>query len=181
MQMSGKQARGARQQAVAAPPPVARKGARRSASRRAPVLAGGAGLVIAAVLVGIALGVGGNSSSSSSRTTPAIGSLNNALPFAEPVQRELKGLPQHGLVLGSPNAPLTMVQYVDLQCPACRAYETSVQPSIVQEFVRTGKLKIEARPIAFIGPDSIPARKAMIAASKQNRAFNFAQITYANQ
>jgi protein-disulfide isomerase len=47
--------------------------------------------------------------------------------------------------------------------------------------VRTGKLKIEARPIAFIGPDSIPARQAMIAASEQNRAFNFAQITYANQ
>mgnify|MGYP003297780061 CR=1 FL=1 len=44
-----------------------------------------------------------------------------------------------------------------------------------------GTGKIEARPIAFIGPDSIPARQAMIAASKQNRAFNFAQITYANQ
>jgi protein-disulfide isomerase len=74
-----------------------------------------------------------------------------------------------------------MVQYIDLQCPGCRAYETAVQPSIVQEFVRTGKLKIEARPIAFIGPDSIPARKAMIAASQQNRGFNFAQVTYANQ
>jgi protein-disulfide isomerase len=183
MQMSGKQARRARQQAVAAPPPVARKGAgaRRSASPKVLVIAAVAGLVIAAVIVGIALAVGGNSSSSSSSTTPAIGSLKNALPFAETVQREFKGIPQHGLVLGSPKAPLTMVQYIDLQCPACRAYETSVQPSIVQEFVRTGKLKIEARPIAFIGPDSIPARKAMIAASNQNRAFNFAQITYANQ
>jgi protein-disulfide isomerase len=181
MQMSGKQARRQRQQAVAAPPPVGRKGARRSASPKVLVIAAVAGLVIAAVIVGIALAVGGNSSSSSASTTPAIGSLKNALPFAETVQREFKGIPQHGLVLGSPKAPLTMVQYIDLQCPACRAYETSVQPSIVQEFVRTGKLKIEARPIAFIGPDSIPARKAMIAASKQNRAFNFAQITYANQ
>jgi protein-disulfide isomerase len=74
-----------------------------------------------------------------------------------------------------------MVEYIDLQCPGCRAFETSVAPSIVSEFVRAGKLKIEARPIAFIGPDSIPARQAMIAASQQNRAFNFAQITYANQ
>jgi protein-disulfide isomerase len=178
--MSGKQARRRRQQAVAAPPPVGRKGARRSASPKVLVITAVAGLVIAAVIVGIALAVGGNSSSSSS-TTPAIGSLKNALPFAKTVQREFKGIPQHRLVLGSPKARLTMVQYIDLQCPACRAYETSVQPSIIQEFVRTGKLKIEARPIAFIGPDSIPARKAMIAASKQNRAFNFAQITYANQ
>ena len=64
-----------------------------------------------------------------------------------------------------------MIEYIDLQCPGCRAFETGVLPSIVPEFVRTGKLKIEARPIAFIGPDSIPARKAMIAASEQNRAF----------
>src|SRR5262245_10213160 len=131
--MSGKQARRRRQQAVAAPPPVSRKGARRSASPKVLVIAAVAGLVIAAVIVGIALAVGGNSSSSSSSTTPAIGSLNNALPFAETVQRELKGIPQHGLVLGSPNAPLTMVQYVDLQCPACRAYETSVGEGIVVE------------------------------------------------
>jgi protein-disulfide isomerase len=137
-------------------------------------------LVIAGVIVGIALAVGGKSPSSSS-TTPAIGSLKNALPFSDVVQREFKGIPQHGLVLGSPKAPVTMVEYIDLQCPACRAFETEVLPSIVPEFVRSGKLKIEARPIAFIGPDSIPARKAMIAASEQNRAFNFAQVTYANQ
>jgi protein-disulfide isomerase len=138
------------------------------------------GLVIIGAVVGIALAVPGNGSSSAA-TIPTVGSLTNALPNAAAVQREFGGLPQNGLVLGSPKAPLTMVEYIDLKCPGCRADETSVQPSIVQEFVRTGKLKIEARPIAFIGPDSIPARKAMIAASQQNRAFNFAQLTYANQ
>jgi protein-disulfide isomerase len=177
--MSGKQARRRRQQA-AAPPPVARKGARRRASPKVLVIAALSGLVIIGAVVGIALAVGGNGSSSAA-TIPTVGSLTNALPNAAAVQREFAGIPQNGLVLGSPKAPLTMVQYIDLQCPGCRAYETAVQPSIVQEFVRRGKLKIEARPIAFIGPDSIPARKAMIAASKQNRAFNFAQITYANQ
>jgi protein-disulfide isomerase len=175
--MSGKQARRRRQQ-VAAPPPVARKGAR--ASPKVLLLAALAGLVLVGAVVGISLAVGGNSSSSAA-TIPAVGSLTNALPNAAAVQREFAGIPQNELVLGSAKAPLTMVQYIDLQCPGCRAFETSVAPSIVSEFVRAGKLKIEARPIAFIGPDSIPARQAMIAASKQNRAFNFAQITYANQ
>jgi protein-disulfide isomerase len=175
--MSGKQARRRRQQ-VAAPPPVARKGAR--ASPKVLLLAALAGLVLVGAVVGISLAVGGNSSSSAA-TIPAVGSLTNALPNAAAVQREFAGIPQNGLVLGSAKAPLTMVEYIDLQCPGCRAFETSVAPSIVSEFVRAGKLKIEARPIAFIGPDSIPARQAMIAASKQNRAFNFAQITYANQ
>jgi protein-disulfide isomerase len=177
--MSGKQARRRRQQ-VAAPPPVARKGARRRASPKVLVIAALGGLVILGAVVGIALAVGGNSSSSAG-TIPTVGSLTNALPEAAVVQREFAGIPQNGLVLGSPKAPLTMVEYVDLQCPGCRAFETSVLPSIVPEFVRTGKLKIEARPIAFIGPDSIPARQAMIAASEQNRAFNFAQVIYANQ
>jgi protein-disulfide isomerase len=175
--MSGKQARRRRQQ-VAAPPPVARKGAR--ASPKVLLLAALAGLVLVGAVVGISLAVGGNSSSSAA-TIPAVGSLTNALPNAAAVQREFAGIPQNGLVLGSAKAPLTMVEYIDLQCPGCRAFETSVAPSIVSEFVRAGKLKIEARPIAFIGPDSIPARQAMIAASQQNRAFNFAQITYANQ
>jgi hypothetical protein len=49
-------------------------------------------------------------------------------------------------------------------------------PTIVLELVRTGKLKIEARPIAFIGPDSLPARYEAIAAGSQNRMFNFMQV-----
>ena len=179
MPMSGKQAR-RRRQRVAAPPPVARNGARRRASPKVLVISAVAGLVIVVAAVGIALAVGGNSSSSAG-TIPTRGSLTNALPEAAVVQREFAGIRQNGLVLGSPKAPLTMIEYIDLQCPGCRAFETSVLPSIVPEFVRTGRLKIEARPIAFIGPDSIPARQAMIAASAQNRAFNFAQITYANQ
>ena len=165
---------------MAAPPPVARKGARRRASPKVLAAAAVAGLVIIAAAVGIALAFGGNSSSSAG-TIPTRGSLTNALPNADVVQREFAGIPQQGLVLGSPKAPVTMIEYIDLQCPGCRAFETGVLPSIVPEFVRTGKLKIEARPIAFIGPDSIPARKAMIAASEQNRAFNFAQVIYANQ
>ena len=177
--MSGKQARRRRQQ-VAAPPPVARKGARRRASPKVLLLATLAGLVLVGAVGGIALAVGGNGSSSAA-TIPTVGSLTNALPNAAAVQREFAGIPQNGLVLGSAKAPLTMVEYIDLQCPSCRAFETSVAPSIVSEFVRAGKLKIEARPIAFIGPDSISARQAMIAASEQNRAFNFAQITYADQ
>ena len=153
--MSGKQARRRRQKA-AAPPPVARKGERRSASPKVLVIAAVVVLVVAGAAVGIALAVGGGSSSASG-TVPTRGSLTNAMPDADAVRREFAGIPQHGLVLGSPKAPLTMIEYVDLQCPGCRAFETEVLPSIVPEFVRTGKLKIEARPIWIIGPDSLPA------------------------
>src|SRR5258707_12740529 len=138
--MSGKQARRRRQQ-VAAPAPVARKGARRRASPKVLVIAFLAGLVIVGAVVGIALAVGGNSSSSAA-TIPTVGSLTNALPNAAAVQREFAGIPQNGLVLRSSKAPLTMVEYIDLPRPGFRAFETSVAPRIVADFVRARKLTI---------------------------------------
>jgi protein-disulfide isomerase len=74
-----------------------------------------------------------------------------------------------------------MVEYVDLQCPVCRAFETEVMPTIIDRYVRTGKVKVEARTIAFIGPDSDRGRRGAIAASRQNRLFDFEQLLYANQ
>jgi protein-disulfide isomerase len=42
-------------------------------------------------------------------------------------------------------------------------------------------MKVEARPVAFIGPDSVPARNAALAAATQNRMYNFMQVVYFNQ
>jgi protein-disulfide isomerase len=84
-------------------------------------------------------------------------------------------------VLGKASAPVTMVEYIDLQCPVCRAFETETMPTIIDRYVRTGKVKVEARTIAFIGADSDRGRRAAIAASRQNRLFDFEQLLYANQ
>jgi protein-disulfide isomerase len=97
------------------------------------------------------------------------------------VQKLLLGIPQQANVLGSQSAPVTLVEYIDLQCPYCQQFETQAMPSLIGSYVRTGKVKIEARPIAFIGPDSQRGRLAAIAAGAQNKLFNFAQILYLNQ
>ncbi len=179
--MSGKRARRERREA-AAPPPIQRKGERRRASTRVLVIAAIVGLALAAAAVGGALAFGGKSHSSKA-TTPTVGSATaaTALPFAADAAREFAGIPQHGLSLGSPKAPVTLVEYIDLQCPFCREFEATVMPTIVRRYVRTGKVRIEARPIAIIGPDSLPARNAAIAAAVQNRAFPFMQVVYFNQ
>jgi protein-disulfide isomerase len=142
------------------------------------LIAAAAVVVLAAIAVtlGVAL-----SSGSSQAVVPARGSLTNALPGAADVQKLLKGIPQHGNVLGSQSAPVTLVEYVDLQCPYCQQFETQAMPSLIASYVRTGKVKIEARPIAFIGTDSQRGRLAAIAAGQQNKLFNFAQILYVNQ
>jgi protein-disulfide isomerase len=174
--------RKSRQQRRATPPPVRSKGMPRSrqASPRAIAIAGG---VAAVAVLGIVLAVvlTGGKGSDSVGTLPTTGSLANALPGAGDVHALLDGIPQSGLTLGSSAAPATLVEYVDLQCPYCRTFETEVMPELVRRYVRDGRLKVEARPLAFIGADSVRGRNALLAAARQDAAFDFAQILYDNQ
>jgi protein-disulfide isomerase len=170
---SGKQARRQRQAQVARPP-VRSTGGGRQASTKV-LLYAAAGIAGIAVAIGLVFAFSGGGSSSANPTTVS------ALPDAAASTALFKGIPQRGNVLGKPSAPVTMVEYIDLQCPICRAFETEVMPPIVERYVRTGKLKVVARPIAFIGPDSLRGRDATIAAGHQNRLFDFAQLLYANQ
>ena len=166
---SGKQARRQRQQA--ARPPVRSTEGRRASP--AVLIAAVAGiLILAAVIVGALTLTGGSDSTSTTGTT---------LSGASDVEKQFAGIPQSGDVLGKASAPATLVEYIDLQCPVCRQFETEVMPTIIDRYVRTGKLKVIARPVVIIGPDSETGRNGMIAAMKQNRGFNFAQILYFNQ
>jgi protein-disulfide isomerase len=141
-----------------------------------------AGALIVLVIVGVVLGVvfsGGKSTNVSA--LPTNGSVSEGLPGAADVNSMFKGIPQAGLVLGSPKAKVTLTEYIDLQCPYCQQFETTVMPDILTSYVKTGKIKVEARPLAFIGPDSVRGRNAMIAAGRQGKAFNFAELLYVNQ
>jgi protein-disulfide isomerase len=144
------------------------------------LLAAAAALVLAAIGIGVAVAVSGGSSRSTAEV-PRRGSLANALPGAGSVHRLFAGIPQRGNELGRPSAPVTMVEYIDPQCPYCREFEATALPRLVARYVRSGKLRIEARPISILGPDSIRGNRAMVAAGQQGRLFNVAELLYFNQ
>jgi protein-disulfide isomerase len=171
---SGKKARKQRR-TPAPPPPVRSRGGGRRASPKVLAIAV-AVIALAAVAAALAFALTGGSSSNPSST-----SSSSTLPDAGSAVSLFKGIPQRGNVLGKPNAPVTMVEYIDLQCPVCRAFETEVMPTIVPRFVRSAKVQVIARPIAFIGPDSVRGRLAALAAAGQNRFFDFSQLLYDNQ
>ena len=168
---SGKAARRQRQ-AVARPPVRSTEG--RKASPLIIFAASGVVLLIAVVILIVVLASGGSKSS-------AKHTAGTKLPDAGVITSQLAGIPQSGNVLGKSTAPAALVEYVDLQCPVCREFETSVMPTIIKRYVRTGKLKVVARPVSIIGPDSERGRRAMIAAFAQNKGFNFSQLLYFNQ
>jgi protein-disulfide isomerase len=163
---------------------VQSKGTARRRQADPKVLAAVGGVVVLAI-IGIVLGLvlsRGGSGGALPSGTPAIGNCAaNGLPGCQDVETLFKGIPQQGLYLGSPSAKAQMVMFIDLQCPFCQNYETTVMPTIVKKYVRTGKVRIQVEPWAFIGPDSVRGQKAMFAAAKQNKAWNFAEVLYVNQ
>jgi protein-disulfide isomerase len=90
-------------------------------------------------------------------------------------------VPQDGLVLGSADAPVTLVEYADLQCPYCAEWAVRTMPTLVDDYVRTGKLRIVFHGLAFLGPDSDKAVRAVIAASRDDRLWNVVDGLYRSQ
>ena len=95
------------------------------------------------------------------------------------VRQQLKGIPQHGLVLGSPTAPVTIVEYGTFACPTCAALHRDVLPKVIERYVRTGKASLEFRGVA--GDDASEARDLALAswaASAQRHGWDFLQLAY---
>ena len=125
-----------------------------------------AGIAVVAVLAAVVL-AGGPGSDGGTKTTSDTSAL--------------KGIPQSGLALGSPKAPVTIVEFADLQCPFCAEYHRNVFPSILDRYVRTGKVRLELRLLRFLGPDSDRLARVAAAAAAQNRMWQFVGLAYDNQ
>lgn len=97
------------------------------------------------------------------------------------VEAELRGIPQNGLILGSGNAKVTLVEFGDLQCPTCKGYAEEVLPSVIDNKVRSGKARLEYRNFVIVDEQSAPAAAAATAAGMQGRGWNFIELFYRNQ
>ena len=93
----------------------------------------------------------------------------------------LDGIPQSGTALGSPKAPVTLVEYADLQCPYCAEWTHRAFPAIVDRYVRQGKVRIVFRGLAFLGPDSDRALRTAVAAGRENRLWHVVEGLYHRQ
>ncbi len=130
------------------------------------------GLAAVAVLVGVACAGGKSSSGASASTTVAMGPQTATL---------LAGIPQHGDTLGSPRAPVTLVEYADMQCPYCGEFARGTLPTLIRDYVRPGKVKIVFRGLEFVGPESDTALRAVYAAGQQNKLWSYGHLMFENQ
>jgi protein-disulfide isomerase len=157
---------------------AAEQAATQSAQRRKRLTILG-GILVGAIVVVVAvvLIAGGGDKGGTTVTRAAGEAVNGQSAIAE----QLGGIPQRGITLGKADAPITIVEYGDLQCPICAEFSNSVLPDVVNQYVRTGKARLQFRNISFIGPDSPRLAQMAAAAGEQNKLFDFIELVYANQ
>lgn len=134
-------------------------------------------VVVAVVVILIATGGG------SKTQAPKAGS-KTATKEAQVVNALVGGIPQKGNVLGSPTAPVTLQYFGDLECPICKDFTLGALPSVIQKWVRPGKLKIEYRSLetATREPETFKTQQvAALAAGKQSKMWYFVELFYHEQ
>ena len=96
----------------------------------------------------------------------------------------LAGIPQHGSTLGYPTARVKVEYFGDLQCPFCRRFTLGALRSLIERYVRDGRLAIEYRSLqtATRDPETFTVQQtAALAAGKQDKMWNFIELFYHEQ
>lgn len=84
-------------------------------------------------------------------------------------------------VLGEQNAPVTIVEYGDFQCPFCGKFFKDTESTIRENYIKTGKVKFIYRDFAFLGQESIWAAAAARCAGEQGKFWEYHDYLYNNQ
>lgn len=101
-----------------------------------------------------------------------------------------------GLSIGDPNAPVTVIEYGDFQCPGCAQFAENDQAKLIQDYVATGKVRFEFHPFPFLDRvlslnsngtvsakgdgESVRAAEAVLCAVDQGKGWQYHDTIYAN-
>ncbi len=83
--------------------------------------------------------------------------------------------------LGNKNAPVTIVEFSDFQCPYCQKFHQAIAPALIKDYVNTGKATIVYKHSAFLGQESVGAAQAAECAADQARFWPYHDLLFARQ
>jgi len=133
-----------------------------------PRLLLGVGIVgVLAAIVSIAVGTGG----------PKVIKISGG----DEVQELLGGIQQDGPYLGSPDAPVTIGVFTDLQCSTCDTYELDTVDPLISEYARSGDARFQLHNYSLGQADVTQSAYAATAAGEQDREWFFAELFFRNQ
>ncbi len=108
--------------------------------------------------------------------------LQNQLPTKQaspPVKISVDDDP----IIGNSDAPITIIEFSDFQCPFCARFHTQTLPLILEEYIEQGKVKLVFRdfPIQSIHPNALPASIAAECANDQGKFREMHDILFEKQ
>jgi len=152
-----------------------------------------AAIAIATFLGGYAVGTldGGSNSLSADEIKEIISAVEAKAPAPQPAQAPPRPTaPQTFQVSleddpfkGNPNAPVTVVEYSDFQCPFCSRFFDQTLPLLEENYIDTGKIKFVYKdmPLDNLHPNARPAHIAAECADEQGMFWEYHDVLFENQ
>jgi protein-disulfide isomerase len=97
------------------------------------------------------------------------------------VQELLGGVQQDGSSLGSPDAPVTLGLFTDLQCSTCDTYQRDTVDPLIAKYARGDQVRFELHNYSLGQADVTQSAYAASAAGEQDREWQFAELFFRNQ
>lgn len=132
-------------------------------------------IIAAAVIIAGAIMLTGRSNSGA--PAKQVAAADSALGSAQ----DFKLLEANAPTLGSPDAPVTIVEFADFQCPFCGRFHQATEKEIIAQYVKTGKAKFIYRDFAFLGEESNWASQAARCAGDQGKFWQYHDYLYEHQ
>lgn len=83
---------------------------------------------------------------------------------------------------GNPDAPVTVTEYADYQCPSCAYYDRNLAPNISRDYLETGKVKFVYHEVPLDGHrHAVAAAVAARCAGEQGKFWQMHDMLYLNQ
>lgn len=118
----------------------------------------------------------------------SVGATAFSSAATEPVELDIPDSEQlvalaQGVTMGDADAPVTVVEFGDYQCPGCGAFALSVKPQIESALVQTGQAEFVFYdfPLVSIHPNAFLAARASRCAADQGKYWEYHQELFRNQ
>jgi protein-disulfide isomerase len=82
------------------------------------------------------------------------------------------------VLLGNADAPVSIIEYGDYQCPFCSEFFVDTEPTLRAQYIQTGKAKMVFRNFSFLGPESDAAAAAAECAKDQQHFWEYHDALY---
>lgn len=83
--------------------------------------------------------------------------------------------------MGDPNAPVTIIEFADFQCPFCGRFASGAGRQIDLLYIQTGKARLGYQHFAFLGQESFWAAEASECANDQDAFWPYHDFLFASQ